>query len=72
MKNHETYAGRYGADSAATVWLLASLAVLVLICGSAVLAPVIAPYDPEAIVGPFEHLPEMNFCWGRIRLAAIC
>ena len=33
---------------------------------------VIAPYDPEAIVGPSEHLPEMNFCWGRIRLAAIC
>ena len=64
--------GRYGAEFCRHRLALASLAVLVLICGSAVFAPVIAPYDPEAIVGPSEHLPEMNFCWGRIRLAAIC
>ena len=43
---------------------LASLAVLVLICGSAVLAPVIAPYDPEAIVGPFGAPPGDEFLLG--------
>lgn len=56
--------GRYGCRFCRHRLALASLAVLVLICGSAVLAPVIAPYDPEAIVGPFGAPPGGEFLLG--------
>lgn len=49
MKNHETYAGAVWRRFCRHRLALASLAVLVLICGSAVLAPVIAPYDLSLI-----------------------
>lgn len=64
MKNHETYAGAVWRRFCRHRLALASLAVLVLICGSAVLAPVIAPYDPEAIVGPFGAPPGDEFLLG--------
>ena len=64
MKNHETYAGAVWRRFCRHRLALASLAVLVLICGSAVLAPVIAPYDPEAIVGPFGAPPGGGFLLG--------
>ena len=64
MKNHETYAGAVWRRFCRHRLALASLAVLVLICGSAVLAPVIAPYDPEAIVGPFGAPPGGEFLLG--------
>ena len=34
-----------------------SLVVLAVICTAAILAPVIAPYDPDAIAGPFGAPP---------------
>ena len=64
MKNHETYAGAVWRRFCRHRLALASLAVLVLLCGSAVLAPVIAPYDPEAIVGPFGAPPGDEFLLG--------
>ena len=71
MKNHETYAGAVWRRFCRHRLALASLAVLVLICGSAVLAPVIAPYDPEAIVGPFGAFCRRTgysdrYCSGRV------
>ena len=41
-----------------------SLVVLALVCGAALLAPVIAPYEPEAIVGPFGGAPCREFLLG--------
>lgn len=41
-----------------------SLAVLAVLCGAALLAPVIAPYDPDAIVGPFGSAPSKEFWLG--------
>ncbi|MCH5250026.1 MAG: ABC transporter permease [Lachnospiraceae bacterium] len=41
-----------------------SLIVLALLCGAAVLAPVLAPYDPDAIVGSFRGAPNKEFLLG--------
>lgn len=41
-----------------------SLLLLAVICLAAVLAPVIAPHDPEAIVGPFGAPPSLDFWLG--------
>jgi peptide/nickel transport system permease protein len=41
-----------------------SLAVLAVICTAAILAPVIAPYDPEEIAGPFGAAPSFKFILG--------
>lgn len=43
---------------------LASLAVLAVICLSALLAPLLAPYDPEEIAGPFSAAPSLKFLLG--------
>ena len=41
-----------------------SLAVLAVICTAAVMAPIIAPYDPEEIAGPFGAAPSLKFILG--------
>ena len=41
-----------------------SLVVLAVICTAAILAPVIAPYDPDAIAGPFGAPPVPGFLLG--------
>lgn len=41
-----------------------SLIVLAVLCGAAILAPVIAPYEPDAIVGPFSGAPCKEFLFG--------
>jgi peptide/nickel transport system permease protein len=41
-----------------------SLVVLVVLVGAALLAPLIAPYDPDAIVGPFSGPPSAQFWLG--------
>ena len=41
-----------------------SLVVLAVICAAAILAPVIAPYDPDAIAGPFGAPPSLQFLLG--------
>lgn len=41
-----------------------SLAVVAVLGGAALLAPVIAPYDPDAIVGPFSGAPCKEFLLG--------
>lgn len=41
-----------------------SLIILIVLCGAAVLAPLIAPYDPDAIVGPFSGAPSREFFLG--------
>ncbi len=41
-----------------------SLAVVALLGGAALLAPVIAPYEPDAIVGPFGGAPSKEFWLG--------
>ncbi len=41
-----------------------SLGVLILISLAALLAPVLAPYDPEAIAGPFSQPPSLEFWLG--------
>ncbi|MDO4323159.1 MAG: ABC transporter permease [Lachnospiraceae bacterium] len=41
-----------------------SLVVLVILVGAALLAPWIAPYDPDAIVGPFSGAPCREFWLG--------
>ncbi len=43
---------------------LVSLVVLLLLCAAALLAPLIAPYDPDAIVGPFSGAPNAQFWLG--------
>ncbi len=43
---------------------LASLVILLILCTAAVLAPLIAPYDPDAIVGPFSGAPNAQFWLG--------
>ena len=41
-----------------------SLIVLAVIVGAAILAPVIAPYDPNDIAGPFAEGPSKEFWLG--------
>lgn len=41
-----------------------SLVLLAVICTAAVFAPVIAPYDPEEIAGPFSAAPSLGFILG--------
>ena len=41
-----------------------SLVLLILIGGAALFAPVLAPYDPEAIAGPFAAPPSPEFLLG--------
>ena len=43
---------------------MVSLIVLGVLCGAAVLAPIIAPYAPDAIVGPFSGAPDKEFWLG--------
>ena len=43
---------------------LVSLVVLIIIVGAALLAPVIAPYDPNEIAGPFGGAPSRDFWLG--------
>lgn len=43
---------------------LVSLAVLTVLCSAAVLAPLIAPYDPDAIVGSFSGAPNAGHWLG--------
>ena len=49
-----------------------SLVVLVIIVGAALLAPVIAPYDPNAIVGPFPARRARSTGWEPIRSDVTC
>lgn len=41
-----------------------SLVILAFICGAAILAPLIAPYEPDAIVGTFSGAPCREFWLG--------
>jgi peptide/nickel transport system permease protein len=41
-----------------------SLVILVIVVGAALLAPVIAPYDPNEIAGPFASAPSKGFLLG--------
>lgn len=43
---------------------MVSLIVLGVLCGAAILAPIIAPYAPDAIVGPFSGAPDKEFWLG--------
>lgn len=43
---------------------VASLVVLVILGGAALFAPILAPYDPDAIVGPFAGAPSRDFLLG--------
>lgn len=43
---------------------LAGLGALTVVCLAALLAPLIAPYDPEEIVGPFGAAPSLKFLLG--------
>ena len=40
------------------------LGALAVICLASLLAPLIAPYDPEEIVGPFGAAPSLKFLLG--------
>lgn len=41
-----------------------SLVILIILGGAALLAPIIAPYDPDAIVGAFSGAPNKDFWLG--------
>ncbi len=43
---------------------MASLVVLVVLGGAALFAPLLAPYDPDAIIGPFGGAPRRDFLLG--------
>ena len=43
---------------------MVSLVVLAILGGAALLAPIIAPYDPDALVGPFSGPPSKEFLLG--------
>lgn len=43
---------------------MVSLVILFLMCGAAVFAPILAPYDPTKIVGPFGGAPSGEFWLG--------
>ena len=61
---HETYGKAVWRRFCRHRLALISLAALGIICGAAVFAPVIAPYDPEAIAGPFGAAPSREFLLG--------
>lgn len=56
----QTVFRRFRRHHLATIGLL----VLAVLGGGAILAPVLAPYDPEAIVGPFASAPSREFWLG--------
>ena len=43
---------------------MASLVVLVVLGGAALFAPLLAPYDPDAMIGPFGGAPSRDFLLG--------
>ena len=43
---------------------MVSLVIVIILGGAALLAPVIAPYDPDAIAGPFSGAPSKDFWLG--------
>ena len=43
---------------------LISMIVVIVLGGAALLAPIIAPYEPDAIVGPFSGAPSREFWLG--------
>ena len=43
---------------------MASLVVLVILGGATLFAPLLAPYDPDAIIGPFGGAPSRDFLLG--------
>lgn len=43
---------------------MVSLVVLAVLGGAALFAPIIAPYDPDALVGPFSGAPSKEFLLG--------
>ena len=49
-----------------------SLVVLIVIVGAALLAPVIAPYDPNELAGPFNGHRQHSSGLARIRSAGMC
>ena len=48
------------------------LIVLAVIVGAAILAPVIAPYDPNDIAGPFAEGPSKEFWLGTDQIGRAC
>lgn len=49
-----------------------SIVVVAVISLAAVLAPILAPYDPQAIAGPLERLRRRNSSWEPMLLAGMC
>ncbi|MDE5598427.1 MAG: ABC transporter permease, partial [Lachnospiraceae bacterium] len=41
-----------------------SLVILAILCGAAILAPIIAPYNPDELVGTFSGAPCREFILG--------
>lgn len=68
MRDNEQYHETYGASIRRRFkkhhLAAVSLVILIMIAATAILAPVIAPYDPEAIVGPFGAPPSREFLLG--------
>ena len=61
---HETYAAAVRRRFCRHHLAVVSLVILAVIGGAAILAPIIAPYDPEAIAGPFGAPPSLQFPLG--------
>ncbi len=62
--NHESYTASVRKRFLRHRLAAVSLVVLAVIGGAALFAPLIAPYDPEAIVGPFGAPPSTQFLLG--------
>ena len=62
--NHELYTASVRKRFLRHRLAAVSLVVLAVIGGAALFAPLIAPYDPEAIVGPFGAPPSTQFLLG--------
>ncbi len=56
----QTVARRFKKHHLATI----SLVILIILGGAALFAPIIAPYDPDAIVGSFSGAPNAQFWLG--------